>query len=214
MGADFLACTEDAMIVFDASTSMTSASLFGSNGFSTSRIDEGRSALHKVLPQVTRSRRIGLITYGPGTPGQCNVKLNFEPLPQAANRILSTISSLVPDGRTPLTEGVEAAARILNYRFQPGTIVVVTDGEESCGRSPCELAKHLRASAKSMTIHVVALGYGYSWAAAHSGLDTPKCLSDYNHGHYLPVSREEELVESLQRALGCPMTAQNSGRGQ
>ena len=28
---------------------------------------------------------------------------------------------------------------MLDHRNKPGVVVVVTDGEETCGRSPCEL---------------------------------------------------------------------------
>ena len=58
-------CTEDAMIVFDASGSMAGNV---NQGIATTipRIDEVRGALATVLPTVTRARRVGLITYGPG----------------------------------------------------------------------------------------------------------------------------------------------------
>ena len=60
-------CTEDAMIVFDASGSMSGNGWgYGSETAGTvSRIDKVRSTLAKMLPKVTRSRRVGLITYGP-----------------------------------------------------------------------------------------------------------------------------------------------------
>lgn len=61
-------CTEDAMIVFDASGSM--AGNLG-QGIMTEkpRIYEVRKALARVLPEVTRVRKVGLITYGPGLTG-------------------------------------------------------------------------------------------------------------------------------------------------
>ena len=41
--------------------------LLASGAWATvSRIDKVRSALTKVLPSITRFRRVGLITYGPG----------------------------------------------------------------------------------------------------------------------------------------------------
>jgi hypothetical protein len=36
---------------------------------------------------------------------------------------------------------------VLDFRNKPGVIVVVTDGEETCGRSPCDLAKQLHDAA-------------------------------------------------------------------
>ena len=57
--------------------------------------------------------------------------------------IMNAVNALVPAGKTPLTSAVEQAAEVLNYRAKPGVIVVVTDGEETCGGAPCALAKQL-----------------------------------------------------------------------
>ena len=173
-----------------------------------SRIDEARRALYRVLPQVARSRRIGLITYGPGPFERCNVKLNLRPTPNAAERILSTVRSLQPAGRTPLTTAVEDAANVLDFRNRPGVVVLVTDGEETCSRSPCALARNLHAVAKALTIHVIAYRLEIGWDGQQGRLET-KCLSDYTSGLYVPVSSEEELVAALQKTLGCPLVSQN-----
>src|ERR687891_2200762 len=80
-------CTEDAMIVFDASGSMAGNM---DSGIATTkpRIDEVRAALKEVLPSATRFRRVGLITYGPGPYQLCNVKLDLKPTPNAAELIM------------------------------------------------------------------------------------------------------------------------------
>ena len=69
-------CSEDAMIVFDASGSMA-GSLAEGIGEAKPRIDEVRKALGRVLPTVTQFRKVGLITYGPGPYRQCNVGIGF-----------------------------------------------------------------------------------------------------------------------------------------
>ena len=74
-------CTEDAMIVFDASGSMSGNGWgYGSETAGVvSRIDKVRATLAAILPSVTRFRRVGLITYGPGVWNQCNVHLDLHP---------------------------------------------------------------------------------------------------------------------------------------
>ncbi|HKB21805.1 MAG TPA: hypothetical protein VKC99_03290, partial [Methyloceanibacter sp.] len=44
-----------------------------------SRLDKVRATLGEVLPSITRMRRVGLITFGPGPYNQCNVKLDLRP---------------------------------------------------------------------------------------------------------------------------------------
>ncbi len=69
-------CTDDAMIVFDASGSMAGNTVQGLFSDVT-RIDEVRKALAQVLPSATKFRKVGLITYGPGPYAHCNVELDF-----------------------------------------------------------------------------------------------------------------------------------------
>lgn len=205
-------CTEDAMLVFDASGSMSGNGWgYGSESPSTvSRIDKVRSALAKVLPSATRFRRVGLITYGPGPYNQCNVQLNFGPMEKAAGSIVAAVSALTPAGKTPLTSAVARAADVLDFRTKPGIVVVLTDGEETCGGSPCEFAKHLHAQAEQLTVHVISLRVkGFTWTGEKSILDA-KCLAERNGGLYITVEHEDELIDALEKTLGCPMLTQST----
>ena len=203
-------CTEDAMIVFDASGSMAGNTVQGLFSDIT-RIDEVRKALAEVLPGVTKFRKVGLITYGPGPWGQCNVKLEFPPMPNAAERIMSVVNALNPAGKTPLVEGVTRAAEVLDYRTEKGVIVLLTDGEETCGGAPCELGKFLKANGRGLTVHVV--GYqlrGYSWTGAASILDV-KCLAEETGGLYITAQNRDDLIKAFEKTLGCPMMSAIGG---
>lgn len=195
------------MIVFDASGSM-SGNGWG-HGSDTkghiTRIDKFRASLGKVLPNVTRFRRVGLITYGPGPWQQCNVHLNLEPTANAAAEIMGVVSTLTPSGKTPLTAGDVQAAEVLEYRTEAGVIVLLTDGEETCGGSPCSVAKLLRSAVRQLTVHVIGLRVkNYTWTGEQSVTET-KCLASETGGYYITVETKGELTEALQKALGCPM---------
>ena len=202
-------CTEDAMIVFDASGSMSGNQTLGIPN-SRPRIDEVRAALGRVLPTASKHRRVGLITYGPGPYNQCNVKLDFKPMADAFKPIMRAVNGLVPAGKTPLTSAVQQAAEVLNYRSKPGVIVLVTDGEETCGGAPCELAKQLRLLADQLTIHVIAFRYEhFSWTGGNTGVDL-MCLANENRGIYARANSEEDLVEAFEKTLDCPMISQKA----
>src|SRR5262245_62882262 len=112
-------CTEDAMLVFDAAGSMAGNL---NQGIATTkpRIEEVRAALKRVLPSITRHRKVGLIVYGPGPYQQCNVKLALKPSPDAGERIMAEVNVLIPAGKTPLTAAVADAAEVLDYQNKPG----------------------------------------------------------------------------------------------
>jgi len=162
------------------------------------RIEEVRKALAEVLPGVTKFRKVGLITYGPGPYGQqCNVELNFPPIPDAAERIISAVNALNPAGKTPLVEAVMQAAEVLDYRTEKGVIVLLTDGEETCGGALCDLGELLEANSGGLTVNFI--GYqlrGFSWTGAQSILDV-KCLAEKPGGLYITAENREDLDEGV-----------------
>ena len=197
-------CTEDAMIVFDASGSMAGNM---NQGIATTipRINEVRKALARVLPGVARYRRVGLITYGPGPYRQCNVELNLRPTPNAAKRIMHDVNELNPAGKTPLAEAVKQAANVLEFKSKPGVVIVLTDGEETCGGAPCALGKTLKAEGADLTVHVIGFQMkNFLWTGEQSLLDV-RCLAEQTGGLYITAENQEELVKAFEKTLGCPM---------
>jgi Ca-activated chloride channel homolog len=200
-------CNEDAMLVFDASGSMSGTVGLGI-ATPVTRIDEVRSALDQVLPSITRFRRVGLVTYGPGPYQQCNVELDLEPTPNAAGLIMKAVNALTPAGRTPLTSAVEQAANVLDFRHRPGLVVIVTDGEETCGGAPCDAGKKLHAEADDLTVHVISYRpKGFSWTGEQS-IGEAKCLAEANGGLYVTAENKEQLIAALEKTLGCPMVTE------
>ncbi|MEM7191663.1 MAG: vWA domain-containing protein [Pseudomonadota bacterium] len=197
-------CTQDAMIVFDASGSM-SGNVDTWSTVPNLRIDEVRRALRRVLPRAAQFRKIGLISYGPGPYDQCNVVLDLKPEAQAAKRIMSIVDRLRPAGQTPLTEAVEQAAEVLGYKAKPGVVVVLTDGEDTCNGDPCALGERLQAQGLDLTVHVIGFRLqADSWLGAQSLMDA-KCLAEVTGGLYLNVQGEDDLVRAFDKTLSCPM---------
>lgn len=203
--------TDDAMLVFDASGSMAS---MGYNAISTPRIVDARKALRQSLPDITPFRRLGLVIYGPGPKDECsNIDVRFPPLPNTARRIIGDVDRISPDGNTPLTEAVRIAAETLDTRKEPGTVVLITDGRETCGGATCRLAGSLAADGHQITVHVIGFkvrdrAFGLQPAdalPAGSGHTAARCLSDQTGGKYVSTESTEELVRALQDLLGCPM---------
>ena len=193
-------CDTDAMIVFDASGSMTG---MGFGETSVRRIEQVRRALATVLPEVAPMRNIGLVVFGPGRRRQCeNIDLRLPPVPNAANRIMSEVDALQPYGQTPLTDAVGAAADALDFRDKPAVIVLLTDGDETCQGDPCALANRLKAEGHDVTVHVI--GYMLEQGLMPSGGQFARCLSEGTGGMFVSTHNTEELIAALQKTLSCP----------
>ncbi len=188
-------CQTDAMIVFDASGSM------GATDYTLKvpRIARVKQSMARVLPEVAPVRRLGLIVYGEGAYNDCtSIQLRLKPTRNAAAPLLNIISGIDPRGRTPLTELVRLAAETLDYTNRDAVVVLLTDGEETCGGDPCKTAALLKADSPNLTIHVV--GYRDEQGTYFKA----RCMAEETGGKYFSVSTEDELVDALRKTLGCP----------
>ncbi len=193
-------CADDAMLVFDASGSMA-ATDFPEGA--PSRMDRVRQALLRVLPAASNARRLGLVVYGPGpNANTCkNVDLRLPPTANAGERILSEVDKLRPTGRTALTSSVQQAAEILHHENKPAVVVVLTDGQDTCGGDACRLAHELKQMHPAITVHVI--GYRlYSLRKSAPVRGTLPCRRD--RGIYATAETTEQLAEVLAEMLGCP----------
>jgi Ca-activated chloride channel family protein len=188
------------MIVFDASGLMSGDGWgYGSETAGTvSRLEKVRAA-HSDAPRGAHHLRSRTLQ-----PMQRQARSSAHE--NAASSILGMVKAMTPAGKTPLTSAVAQAADVLDSRHKPGLIVVVTDGEETCGGSPCELGKQLHAEVTRLTVHVISLRVrGLSWMGEQSVLD-PKCLE--NGG--LTVETQDELKDAVEETLGCPMVTESA----
>ena len=211
-------CNADAILVFDASASMSDV---GESLLSVRRIEEAREAVKKSLPDITPFRRVGLMIYGPGPAGTCdNIDLRLSPISNAATRIIAEIEAIEPDGGTPLTRAVQDAALALDTTREPGVVVLVTDGADTCGGQTCEVAESL-AHTKA-TVHVIGFRLPFD-TLAYSDHTTrvekseltadqrkrlhteTRCLADQTGGKFVTADSTDELVTALQDVLACPV---------
>ena len=199
-------CVGDAMIVFDGSGSMAEV---GFNQINEARIFDARRAMARVIPEISESRRLGLVVYGPGGSDECTgVDLRFPPMDDAAGPILEAVDTLEPLGNTPLTKAVMRAADVLK-QDGGGEIVLVTDGKETCGGLPCRLATEL--SDQNVTVHVIGFrvrGTHFAWQSQgqtdYNDAETvSRCLAEQTDGQYVRAETLDDLIGALRITLGC-----------
>jgi Ca-activated chloride channel homolog len=202
---DLRACQSDAMIVFDASGSMAASDYT----LKVPRIRALKDAMRQVLPEVAPFRKLGLIVYGEGNYNDCtSISLRMPPTSNAAEQMMSIIEAINPRGRTPLTESVRLAAEQLDYTHKEAVVVLVTDGEETCGQDPCKTAVELKKAAKDLTVHVI--GYKNDRESYFKA----RCMADVTGGQYVSASTQDELVKALRKTLGCPLLMQGPQLGR
>ena len=120
-------------------------------------------------------------------------------------RIRSAVAALNPKGKTPIADSLRAAASSLRTAEGKGTVVLVSDGIETCVADPCAVAAELKKAGVGFVAHVI--GFDVADPAAKAQL---QCIARATGGVYL----DARDASGLENALGRAVEATQGGRVQ
>jgi Ca-activated chloride channel homolog len=184
------AAADKSIIVFDASGSMW-AQIEGKT-----RIEIARETISTVLKEFPADRELGLMAYGHREKGSCSdIELVVSPAAGTAGAISDAVNKINPKGKTPLSDAVKKAAEELKFTEEKATVILVTDGLETCNADPCALGNELEKAGVDFTAHVV--GFGLS---AEEGKQVA-CLAENTGGKYIQASDAGQLTEALKTTV-------------
>lgn len=174
------------MIVLDASGSMW-GQIDGK-----SKMEIARETLGNVLQSVPKESELGLMVYGHRDKGSCSdIELVVPAAAGTGDAISSFANGINPKGKTPISDAVRQAAESLRYTEDKATVVLVTDGLETCQADPCAIASELEKSGVDFTAHVVGFGL-----TEEEGRQVA-CLAENTGGKYFQASDAGQLVAAL-----------------
>ena len=187
---------DKAIIVLDASGSMW-GQIDGKP-----KLEIARETLRDVLKSIPSDLELGFMAYGHREKGNCaDIELIVPPAAGTAGAITTAADNLKFLGKTPLTAAVRQAAEALKYTEDKATVILITDGLETCNADPCALGKELEQSGVDFTANVVGFGL-----TAEEGKQVA-CLAENTGGKYIQADDakglEEALVADRCRACAC-----------
>ena len=93
---------------------------------------------------------------------------------------------------TPITDALSVAIERLKLKENETTVVLVSDGEETCGADPCAVVKQLKGTGIKFVVHVVGFQVG---PAARKQLE---CIARNGGGSYFQADDAAGLLAALQ----------------
>jgi Ca-activated chloride channel family protein len=192
------------VIILDSSGSM--AARIGGE----SKIDAAQRVVRDLVGNMPSDMNVGLVVYGARSPRaqrDCNdieVLQPVGPVNQAA--FAAALSQAHPRGMTPIGASLQQAAAALEGRPGASTIVLVSDGGETCGTDPCAIAQDIRTRLGiDVRIHVVGFDVESS---ERSRLE---CVAQGGGGTYYPAATSDELEQALIDATRPPPARGGAG---
>lgn len=151
----------------------------------SSRLDAATGAIAKVVDVLPAPVDIGVVLFG-----NCGSTQSLGMVPDKGRaELLDKLKAVRPMSGTPLALGLQRGADLLSGA-RPGSIIVVSDGEESCGGDPCNVARNLKAQQPDLDINIVDV----------TGEGVAKCLAEITGGKVLTPSDSMSLAHLLRRA--------------
>lgn len=184
---------KDAILILDASGSMWGQI----NG--TNKIVIAKDVVEGLVRNLPASQRLGLVSYGHRRKGDCGDIETLSEVGTDRSKLIEQLRGLSPKGKTPLTKAVEHAADTLNYTKNAASVILVSDGLETCEADPCALARTLEKNGLDFTIHVV--GFDVT-EEERAGL---QCLAEETGGQFLAAGNADELGAALTEVTIAPV---------
>ncbi len=182
--------SDDAILVLDASGSMW-GEVEGRH-----KVLIARDVIGDLLVSLPDDQRLGLVAYGHNRRGDCSDIETVAPLGSDRETIRAAVNALSPLGMTPLSDSVRHAAEALAYTENPATVILVSDGEETCEVDPCALGAELEAAGVDFTAHVI----GFDIATDEERRQL-QCLADATGGEFILASNAAELAAALETTV-------------
>lgn len=181
------------VVILDGSGSMNTADAPGP------RIDAAKAAVGRLVDEMADGTEVGLVTYGTQTSSApqeqstgCRDVSTLVGLGRLdRDGIHSALAGVKASGYTPIGLSLQRAAGLLPQGDRPQAVVLVSDGEDTCGVPPCEVAGQLKAQRPGLTISTVGFRTG------DAASDQLGCIAAVTGGVFVTADNAAQLAARL-----------------
>jgi len=176
-----------AIIIFDASGSMW-GQIDGKP-----KIAIAKDALKSVVKGWSEKSELGLMAYGHRRKGDCNDIEILIPVSKVdKNKIINAVMNISPKGKTPISRSLKKAAHELKFSEDKATVILISDGKETCDPNPCQVAKELKSEGIDFIAHVIGFN-------VDSKTDKElACIAKATGGEYFSAKNAQQLNRAIK----------------
>ncbi len=172
------------------------------------KIESAKQVMQAALSRIPGDVNLGLRVFGQGMgaggfnsdPGiDCRQTALLVPLGQGNRRsIIEKVRNIKPFGMTPLEYALRQAAED-DLSGAPGTktLILITDGADTCGGDPCHYIRTLPLLGIHLKVDVVGVDLKHD-RLAKAELN---CIAEGSGGKYYDVNNAPEMIESVSNSV-------------
>lgn len=158
------------------------------------KITLAREVLSELVGKMPADQQLGLVAYGHRQKGDC---ADIQELLPASNTdkmaFTKALKDLNPLGKTPLAQSALKVIDQLKNSGESATIILITDGIETCTGNLCEVVKEAKAAGVDFVLHIIGFDLG------DADRQPLECAAQEGGGLYIDASDKDQLAGAVEQ---------------
>ncbi|MCK4306123.1 MAG: VWA domain-containing protein, partial [Candidatus Eisenbacteria sp.] len=157
------------------------------------KIEVARRVMAHIVPALPGEVKVGLTVYGHREKGNCNdVEILIPAGSDDRDALLEAVQGINPKGKTPIARSIQMVTETLKSKEEETTIILVSDGKETCDDDPCGAVAALKSTGIKFVLHVVGFGVG------EAEQEQLACLAQAGGGTYFGAEDADALLAAME----------------
>ncbi|SHM36433.1 Ca-activated chloride channel family protein [Cyclobacterium lianum] len=151
--------------------------------------------LTDAVNELPENQQIGLVAYGHRNKGDCRDVEFLVDYNEGTNpEFIAAVAAVKPLGMTPLAYAASLVIDRIRDSKTPATVILVTDGIESCDGNICEVVRKAREQGVDFRLHIIGFGL------VDEDTGQLECAAKAGDGRYFPASDAADLGAVMHEA--------------
>lgn len=159
----------------------------------TRKMVTAKETLDQLLQDIPPETKLGLLSYGLFSRISCDdVHVVVGIADNTHEKIKNFIGKIKPKGNTPIANALKMGGEHLTaYKGENKYMILISDGIETCGGDPCQVARTLAEKGNNIKIHVV--GFDVRGEAR----EQLECIAKAGRGRYFNADSTAGFKEAI-----------------
>ena len=159
------------------------------------KMEIAANVLSNSVDALSEQQQIGFVAYGHREKSNCeDVEFLVDVDSGSKNDVVQAVKGIKPLGKTPLAYSALQVIDKLRQSKLRATIILLTDGIESCGGDICDVIAAAKKEGIEFKLHIIGFGL------KESETEQLKCAAKAGDGNYYDAANAEGLGEVLGEA--------------
>lgn len=168
----------------------------------TPKIDTAKEVLIDRINDLPDSSSVGLMVFGHREDKDCaDIEMVIPLGPRGAAEAKAKIDPIRPKGKTPISASLRQAAEAVKGSEGDKTIILVSDGKETCEGDPAAVVSELKKLGIQFRVHVIG------FAVTSEERQQLEQIAEAGGGQYYSAENADQFKVSVKKAVAQAVAA-------